>query len=584
MDSKQTKFVVVTGGVISGVGKGVVTASIGKILKEYGFNITLIKIDPYINCDAGTLRPTEHGEVWVTEDGGEIDQDLGTYERFINVSLSKKNSITTGQVYHSVIQKERNGEYLGQTVQYIPHITGEIVHRVKQAAEGFDVVVIEVGGTAGDYENEPFLFALKSIEREYGPQSVAHVLVTYLPVPSHIGEMKTKPTQQAIRMLGEQGIVPDFIICRSKDIIDEVRKSKIEACAHVRADHILSAPDIESIYEVPMLLEKEQLGKKLLHKLGLVGKQEPDWSSWKTYIANTKRPEHVVTIGIIGKYMAIGNYDLTDTYLSVSHALLHAGAHQKIGIQIKWIDAKKLELGTSDTVFDELDACDGLIVPGGFGTEGVEGKIAAISWARKRNIPYLGICYGLQLAVVEYARNLCGLIDAHTTEVNSATKDPVVTLLEYQTDVLKEKKYGGTMRLGAYPAQLQPNTKVNELYQVFGNLFGNITAPDGSKMVLERHRHRYEVNPTYISLLQKHGMTISGMYTRKDGTQLVEYIELANHPFFVATQAHPEFTSRFESPNPLFIGLVAAARERQLVKINSIVSVVDAPGVAQRRL
>ncbi len=561
VDMNKTKYVVVTGGVISGVGKGIITASIGKILKKYGYNVTLIKIDPYINFDAGTLRPTEHGEVWVTEDGGEIDQDLGTYERFIDENLFKKNSITTGQVYHAVIEKERRGEYLGQTVQYIPHITGEIADRIKQAAQGYDVAVIEIGGTVGDYENEPFLFALKSIERELGPQSVVYSLVTYLPIPDHINEMKTKPTQQAIRMLGEQGIVPDFIICRGTDAIDDVRKKKVEACAHVHSDFILSAPDTDSVYRVPLELEKELFGKKLLLKLGLTQKTTPDWSLWKKYVSTIVAPEKKVTIGIVGKYMSTGNYDLSDTYLSVNHALTHAGVHHGVGIDIIWVDSKDLE-NNKVSAQDILGKCDGIIVPGGFGTQGVNGKMIAIQWVRENNIPFLGICYGLQLAVVEFARNVCGIANAHTVEVDPHTIDPIITLLEYQTEVMKEGKYGGTMRLGAYSAQLKQNTLVEKLYKQDSQRIVK-TTKSGNIVVSERHRHRYEVNPAYVNRLQEKGLVVSGTHLREDGTELVEYIELAYHPFFVASQAHPEFTSRFESPNPLFYGLVSATLEKQ---------------------
>ncbi len=546
----------VAGGVISGVGKGVITGSIGKILKEYGFNTTLIKIDPYLNYDAGTLRPTEHGEVWVTEDGGEIDQDLGTYERFMDIAIPKKNNITSGQIYKVIIDRERAGKYLGKTVQFIPHVTDEISNRIKQAAEGYDVAVVEIGGTVGDYENVPFLLALKALEREIGSNHISYVLVTYLPVPSHIDEMKTKPTQQAIRLLGEQGIMPDFIVCRSKYPLDTIRRKKIEEFVHLPAENIIAAPDISSVYHMPIELEQQEFGKHLLQRIDLQQKQEPNWSSWQERVGHIEHPERKVNVAIVGKYINNGAYSMTDSYISICHALIHAGAELNAGVVITWMDAKLFE--QNDEKVKSLAEFDGIIIPGGFGDVGVEGKIKTIEYARKNNIPFIGLCYGLQLAAVEFARNVCGLNGAHTTEVDPETAHPIIDILPLQKEILKSNRYGGTMRLGAYEAVLKPNTLVYSLYE------DSAQQNNGVKIVHERHRHRYEVNPAYVEELQKHGLTFSGVHTREDGTQLMEFVELSQdkHMFFVATQAHPEFKSRLGNPNPLFFGFVRACVQR----------------------
>jgi CTP synthase len=547
-----THFVVVAGGVISGVGKGVATASIGKIFKEYGFKTTIIKIDPYINFDAGTLRPTEHGEVWVTADGGEIDQDLGTYERFLDEDIAKANNITTGQIYKAVIDRERRGEYLGQTVQFIPHIIDEVIARIKAAAQGYDIVVIEIGGTVGDYENAPFLYALKSLERDLGHQRILYTLVTYLPVPGHIGEMKTKPTQQAIRLLNEHGISPDFVLCRTECPLDEARRKKIVEFSHIDPTHVIAAPNVQSVYEIPLNFEAEGLGAKMLTSLGLTAPKTPSWDGWRTRVNTIINPQKKVKIGIVGKYLNAGAQSLTDSYLSVCHAIVHAGAAQGYGVDIAWIDARDFEKDPAKV--STLALCDGIVVPGGFGDQGVEGKIAAIAYARTQGIPFLGLCYGFQLAVVEYARTMCGLKDAHTTEVAPQTPHPVVTLLSSQQQLLSDNKVGGSMRLGLYGATIKPHTLVASLYRAMGI---------EGECVYERHRHRYEVNPTYVGQLEAAGLCFSGSTLSGDGTRLMEYLELPHHPFFVATQAHPEFTSKFMRPNALFNGLLKAAVKRQ---------------------
>ncbi|MCX5921785.1 MAG: CTP synthase [Candidatus Dependentiae bacterium] len=546
----MTKFIVVTGGVLSGVGKGVTTASLGKILKEHGYKTTLIKIDPYINFDAGTLRPTEHGEVWVTDDGGEIDQDLGTYERFMDESIPKKNNLTTGQIYKAVMDKERAGFYLGQTVQFVPHIIDEIKKRLKEAACDHEIAIVEVGGTVGDYENVPFLLALKGLDREMGAQSTAYVLVTYLPIPDHIGEMKTKPTQQAIRLLGQEGILPDFIICRAKYPLDAVRRKKIEEFANISSDHVISAPDIETIYQIPLDLEREGLGVKVLAHLGLTSRKQPNLTQWQELVTAIKSPERRVTVAIVGKYLESGDFSMTDSYVSIYQALIHAGAQQNCGITINWIDAKTFE--TDPSKLSELAAADGVIIPGGFGTAGVEGKMKAIEYVRINKIPYLGLCYGMQLAAVEFARNVCGFSQANTTEVDKDTLHPIIDILPTQKQLLESSDYGGTMRLGSYSAVVKKESSVEHLYQ------GASVIKDGQTFVSERHRHRYEVNPRYVPALEDKGLSFSGYHVREDGAKLMEFLELPEHPFFIATQAHPEFKSRLGNPNPLFAGFVKA--------------------------
>jgi CTP synthase len=526
------KYIVVVGGVLSGVGKGVATASIGRIMKEYGFSVTAIKIDPYLNCDAGTLRPTEHGEVWVTDDGGEIDQDLGTYERFLGESIPKINNITTGQVYKELIDKERKGDFLGETVQFIPHVPNEIKKRIRAASDDFDIVMIEIGGTVGDFENIPFLFAVKSMEREIGKENLVYILVSYLPIPSHIEEMKTKPTQTAVHLLSQNGIQPDFILCRGKKPLDDVRKKKIEMYANIESEHVISMPDVigpgtvNTTYIIPLDLEKEKLGEKILDKFQIKKKKKPDWSTWKDAVNKIIKPKKEINVAIVGKYIDIGDFQLTDSYLSISEALKHAGAKNDTKVKIGWIDAKNLE---------DLKKYDGIIVPGGFGSSGVEGKIQAIKYARENNIPFLGLCFGLQLAVVEFARNVCKL-KANSAEFDKNAEHKVIDILPEQKKIHKK---GGTMRLGAHKAIVKG--KVKELY--------------GASEISERHRHRYEVNPEYHEILEKNGLVLSGMSPNK---KLVEFIELPKHKFFIATQAHPEFKSNLLKPAPLFDGFVKA--------------------------
>jgi CTP synthase len=568
----MAKYIVIAGGVISGVGKGVTTSSIARILKEYGYKVTTIKIDPYINYDAGTLRPTEHGEVWVTDDGGEIDQDLGNYERYLGIDIPKKNNITTGQIYKTIIDNERKGKYLGKTVQFIPHVPEEIKRRIKKASEGFDIVLIEIGGTVGDFENMPFLFAAKSLEKEIGKENMIYLLITYLPVPGHIEEMKTKPTQQAIKMLGENGIIPDFIICRGKKALDNVRKRKIELYANIASDYVISEPDIDTIYRIPLDLEKENLGKKILKELHIKPRKKASWKNWESLVNKIVNPKKNVKIAIVGKYVDIGDYSLTDSYVSINQALIHAGAELNVKVEIDWIDSKKLEKSPAEA--KKLKSYGGILIPGGFGSSGVEGKIKAIEFARKNKIPFLGLCYGMQLAVVEFARNVCGLKDANTTEVKPNTKNPVIDILPTQKKLMEESDYGGTMRLGAYAAILKKSKtldlykrssrikedkeRIAKLKKAKKNSF-RLGILEKGDTILERHRHRYEVNPNYVSQIEKAGLLFSAYHIRMDKERLMEFIELPNHPFFIATQAHPEFKSRLEKPAPLFYGFVKAA-------------------------
>tara|TARA_Y100000310_G_scaffold237278_1_gene240559 strand:+ start:1002 stop:2612 length:1611 start_codon:yes stop_codon:yes gene_type:complete len=530
------KCIFVSGGVISGVGKGVAMASIGLILKKYGFSVNAIKIDPYINCDAGTLRPTEHGEVWVTEDGGEIDQDLGNYERFLEIPLLKENAITTGQIYQTLIEKERGGDFLGETVSFIPHVPDEIKKRIREVGENSDIVLVEIGGTIGDYENIPFLFAAKSLESEIGQDNVCHVMVTYMPIPGHIEEMKTKPTQLSIKLLRENGIQPDFILCRGRTPLDEVRKKKIQSYANINAENVISAPDVigegtaGTIYVIPLNFEKDNLGEKLLKRLNLEKRKTPDWTKWEEMVKRISFPPKKINIALVGKYLDIGDFQLKDSYLSIGEALNHAGAANNVGVNICWINSRDIESWNVD-----WSKYDGILVPGGFGSMGVEGKILAIEYARKNNIPFLGLCYGLQMAVIEYARNVCNL-NANSTEINPQIEQKVIDILESQRGIDKK---GGTMRLGSYPAFLLPGSKVEEIY--------------GSNRVEERHRHRYEVNPDYHQILEEKGLSICGKSS--DGT-LAEFIEIPKHKFFIATQAHPEFKSYPLKPAPLFYAFV----------------------------
>jgi len=534
----RTNYIFISGGVVSGLGKGITTASIGKVLQSKGFKVTAIKIDPYINLDAGTLRPTEHGEVWVTDDGGEIDQDLGHYERFLDTEISKEHNITTGQVYEVVIEKERNGEYLGKTVEVIPHIPNEIKRRIKDVAKKTktDFVMVEIGGTVGDYQNVLFLEAAREMKLE--GENVIFIHVGYLPVLEHIGEMKSKPMQHSVKELRTIGIQPDFIVCRSDYPVDEVRKDKIALFCNVNKNDIISNPNLENVYELPLLFEEQNLGNKILGKLKIKLRKK-DLGDWEKFIKDLKDIKKTVKIGIVGKYFDIGKYKLPDSYISVIEAVKHAAWHNSVKPEIEWIDSKIFE--KSPEKLSMLEKMDGIIVPGGFGLTGIEGKIAAINYVREHKIPYLGLCLGMQLAVVEFTRNVCKMNRANTTEVDPKTPHPIIDLIPEQVKLIRESRYGATMRLGAYPAILKNGTLIRKLY--------------GKDKVWERHRHRYEVNPKYIEILEKNGIIFSGK--SPDGI-LMEFMELPNHPCFIATQAHPEFNSRPMKPSPMFDGLIKA--------------------------
>jgi CTP synthase len=542
---EMTRYIFITGGVISGLGKGIVTSSIGRILQSKGFKVTAIKIDPYLNYDAGTLRPTEHGEVWVTEDGGEIDQDLGHYERFMDITLTKDHNITSGKIYYSVIEKERRGEYLGQTVQPIPHVTDEIKSWIMRVAESsnVDFILVEIGGVVGDYENILFLEAARQIKIE-NPERVLFVHVAYLPVPRTIGEMKTKPVQHSVKLLREIGIQPDFIIARSEYELDDVRRRKIALFCNVDEYDIISDPDLELVYELPIIFDKEGLGDKILAKCGLAPR-ESHLKRWRGFVEALKVSNESVKIGIVGKYFSIGKYSLPDAYVSVIEAIRHASAYFRVKPSISYINAEELERG--DARFSILSDLDAIIVPGGFGSKGVLGKLGAIEYARVNGVPYLGLCYGFQLAVVEYARNVCGLSGANTTEIDPETPYPVVDLLPEQKEVIRERKLGGSMRLGGHKVIIKKNTLAFDLY--------------GRDVVVERFRHRYEINPDYVPVFLDNGFIFSGESV--DGIKQMGELPRDVHPYFIGSQFHPEFTSRPLKPNPLFRGLIDAAIRRK---------------------
>ena len=533
---RLTKHVFVTGGVTSSLGKGITSASLGRLLKARGYRVVLQKLDPYINVDPGTMNPFEHGEVYVTDDGGETDLDLGHYERFVGESLSRDSNVTTGSIYQSVIRKERRGDYLGATVQVIPHITNEIKARIRKLGkrDDVDVVITEVGGTVGDIESLPFLEAIRQIRKDIGEENICYIHVTLVPYLHTSEELKTKPTQHSVAELRSRGILPEIIVVRSDRPIDDSARRKISLFCDVAPDAVINALDVSNIYAVPLMLHDAGLDTVVCRELHLDA-PDPDLSSWETMVQEMAAPEGEVTIGIVGKYV-----DLPDAYLSVVEALHHAGRTSRVKTNLRWIPADDVDGLLVDSYLDDLD---GILVPGGFGIRGIEGKIQAIRYAREHGVPFLGLCLGLQCAVIEYARNELGLSTAHSSEFDPVTTDPVIDLMETQKDVAD---MGGTMRLGLYPATLAEGTLVRSLYD--------------TEVVYERHRHRWEVNNTYRTALEEAGMSMSG--TSPDG-RLVEFIELYDHPYFVATQAHPELLSRPDRPHPLFNGFVAAAKRRR---------------------
>lgn len=547
--AKAHKYIFVVGGVMSGVGKGVAASSVGLLLQSRGFVVSSTKIDPYINVDAGTMNPTEHGEVFVLADGYETDQDMGNYERFLNIELTRKNYMTTGSVYQQVIARERNLEYAGKCVEVVPHIPLEVINRINAAAKDLkaDVSIIEVGGTIGEYQNILFLEAARMLKLKY-PEDVAIVLVSYLPVPGKIGEMKTKPTQYAARTLNGVGLQADYIIARSDHPLDDKRKEKLSLACSVPVAHVISAPDVDSIYDIPLNFEKDRLGDLLVRQLRLKGKGAPRMDAWKQFVKQVHSAKKEVHIGVVGKYFASGDFVLSDSYLSVIEALKYAAYKAGRRPVIDWLTADDFEGKHAAKNLAALKQYDGIIVPGGFGARGIEGKLSVIHYARTHKIPYFGLCYGMQLMVVEYARNVLGWKGANTTEIDPKTKHPVIHVMSDQKGKLATASYGGSMRLGSYPAYLKDRTHAREAY--------------GTEMVRERHRHRYEVNQEYVKEIEAAGLVFSGV---SPDEKLMEIAELpkSKHPFFLGTQFHPEFTARPLTSHPLFDAFIKAAIKKK---------------------
>ncbi|MGB9743608.1 MAG: CTP synthase [Minisyncoccales bacterium] len=558
----MARYIFVAGGVMSGIGKGVATSSIGKILQSKGYKITAIKIDPYINVDAGTMNPIEHGEVFVTKDGLECDQDIGNYERFLNEELTRINYMTTGSIYEAVIRKERNLEYKGKCVEVVPHIPNEVIARIRQAAKKTkaDFVLIEIGGTVGEYQNLLFLEAARMMKLQQ-PKDILFILVSYLPVPQMIGEMKTKPTQYAVRTLNSAGIQPDIIIARSEASLDQVRKNKISIFCNIHEEDVISAPDIESIYEVPINFEKDNLGNLILKKFGLKERRK-DLKDWQKLVKIIKTAKKKIKIGIIGKYFETGEFTLADSYISVIEAVKHAAWFHKVKPELVWLSAEKYEKNINK--LKELKNFNGLIVPGGFGSRGVEGKIKAIKYARENKIPFLGLCLGMQLAVIEFARNVCRMKDAHTTEIVKHCRYPVIDALPEQKGLLGERKYGGTMRLGEYLCLVKKGTLAHAIYEKT-NYWDKKRSKKGDILIRERHRHRYELNNEFRKKLMASGLIISGINPERN---LAEIIEINDHPFFIGVQFHPEFKSKPLNPHPLFREFIRAALRSNHMKNN----------------
>jgi len=533
----MTKYIFVFGGVMSGVGKGVASASIATILKAKGFSVSAIKIDPYLNTDAGTMNPTEHGEIFVTEDGMECDQDVGTYERFLNQNIYGSNYMTSGMVYKAVIEKERSLFYNGRCVEVVPDIPNEIIRRIKEASRKTKakIMIVEFGGTVGEFQGLLFAEAARMMHLE-NPKDVIFVMVSYLPIPDKIGEMKTKPTQYAVRALNSFGIQPDLILARSKRPLDKIRKRKISIFCNVKEEDVISAPDVDLVYEVPLNFGKDKIGEIILKKFGLQARKK-DLKEWRRQVEVCKNAKKKIKIGLVGKYFKSGDFTFADSYLSVIEALRHGALVCKVKPEFYWFNAEEIEKkGTKN-----LEKMDGVIVPQGWGKRGNEGMIKTIKFVREKKKPFLGLCFGMQMAVIEFARNVCGLKKASSEEIDKHALHPVIHLMPYQKEYLKEKKYGGTIRLGAWPCVLKKDSLLYKIYK--------------EEKIFERHRHRYEFNNKYRELMGEKGLVFSG--TSCDG-DLVEAIEIKNHPFFIATQFHPEYKSRFLFPHPLFKAFVKA--------------------------
>ncbi|MBU1167475.1 CTP synthase [Patescibacteria group bacterium] len=540
----KTRYIFVTGGVISSLGKGITSASIGMLLKSRGFDVVNVKCEMYVNIDAGTIRPTEHGEVFVTDDGIETDQDIGAYERFLNTDLTKAQFLTTGQIYQEVIRRERNFEYEGEDVEVVPHVPEEIIRRIKEAGTqaGAEIVLVELGGTIGEYQGVLFIEASRMMERELGRDHVIHIHVSYLPVPKSIGEMKTKPVQYSVRTLNSYGIQPHFVVGRSEEGLDMKRKEKITQFCGVDVDHVVSNPDCETIYEVPLILEEQKVATTLLRDMGLKARKKNGISEWKNLVKKIKGATKEVNIAVVGKYFKTGDFALEDSYVSVIEAIKHSAWAHDLKPNIHWINSEKFEKDKKELKI--LDKMDGVIVPGGYGKRGIEGKILTVQYVRENDIPYLGLCLGLQMAVIEFSRNVCGLKGANSTEMNEKTKYPVIEVMESQKKLLARSEYGGTNRLGAYDCQVKKDSKSYKQYK--------------KNIISERHRHRYEVNNDYTDTLEENGMLLAG---RNPELNLVEIIEIPDHKWFVATQFHPEFKSRPLHPHPLFMGFVSACKK-----------------------
>jgi len=529
----DTKYIFVTGGVVSSLGKGIATSSIGRLLKSYGLKVTLQKIDPYINVDPGTMNPYQHGEVYVTKDGAECDLDLGHYERFLGEELTQDNNITTGQIYHTVITKERRGEYLGKTVQVIPHITDEIKERIKKLAHAnhVDVIITEIGGTVGDIEGQPYLEAVRQMRLDFGRENTLYIHLTLVPYIKAAREFKTKPTQHSVRELRAIGIQPDILLCRSDSWLTSDERKKISLFCNVPQDAVIDAVDVECIYEIPLMFRQQKLDQLILTALGIKS-GEPDLAEWELFVERAKSPAKTVEIAVCGKYV-----ELRDAYKSIMEALNHAAVANDARLKVKWIDTDRIE---DDIALDNvLSMVDGVLVPGGFGMRGVEGKVRIVKYAREHKKPFLGICLGMQCLVIEYARNVCSMRAANSTEFDDSTAYPVIDLLPEQRNI---KNMGGTMRLGNWPCRLEPKTLARKIY--------------GKDAIEERHRHRYEVNPKYIKALSTKGLVFSG---KSPSGKLMEMAELSDHPFYIGTQFHPEFTSGPLAPNPVFYHFIKAS-------------------------
>lgn len=529
---KKSKYIFVTGGVTSSLGKGIIASSLAKLLQARGLSCTIQKFDPYINIDPGTLNPYEHGECYVTNDGAETDLDLGHYERFLNTPTSQSNNITTGRIYHNVITKERRGDYLGKTVQVVPHITDEIKRNILILGETgkFDIVITEIGGCVGDIESLPFIEAARQLKWDLGEKNTLFIHLTLIPYLASAGELKTKPTQHSVKTLSESGIQPDILVCRTEHPLPQEMKRKIGLFCNVTEQDVIEARDAETIYDVPLLMKEERLDSRVLYKLDIYNDKDSNLSTWKKFLEKLKAPKFEITVGLIGKYV-----ELKDSYKSIAEAFIHAGVANEIKVNVKWISSETMDVEHIEELFLGLD---GILVAPGFGERGIEGKINAVKYARENNIPFLGICLGMQCAVIEFGRNVLGLDGAHSFEMNPETAHPVIDLMESQKDVSTK---GGTMRLGSYPCKIEKGTLAYKIY--------------GKSLIQERHRHRYEFNNAYLKQYQEAGLITSGI---NPDSNLVEIIELPNHPFFVGVQFHPEYKSTVESPSPLFVQFIKA--------------------------